>query len=616
MPIPNSKAVAGYLPNFLLTRFKLGFTPCYIHRLPLDIFVDHIFVHLCIEDIMRLRRVNKAFFLLTHEPVIWKRILRRLNVPLPPIRPTFRYALEATDFEVEQLVSRAISLEDNWRNPRTEAKSSMLFSTHYNILDMKLLPGGKYLIASVKDEYRYFLMVYCLDHPKGPKALARLPTQMKAYHLQAKYIKYKGEQVIMIAYVRRSWAENGPTNLDANDYGYRTSIDPPHPMVHELLCVTVNLEMLEKLSNPDLTFDEPETTMLALADKEKGPFCQVAATVASFPIDHVSLYDRDEVPFVALVQRPGMIVFIDLTANLITTFYCGSHPEFAGKPFAIKAFRYLPDQADILVFLSIQLDVPATDDSPAVTQYLQIAEIFKEPELDGGIEVGYPFDVEILGNANINDVTVHVSDHPSLTTIPGQSHPQHSDPPPPPISVFMENEKSSSLAHYAIWPSRLEEPTHYLYYYDLEHVCFQTRHDCDPLYVSHVVPGSLRAIVYTARKDDRKDAVKLDSIRRYISPEFQKNEYPIPRHHHYSDVMGKKFRKMPTNTYGTVPLDSKGLQPYKTNGLAAIAWDEGVGRLCLAAANTPQIEVVDFAVVVHPDRRFDQWKRAQGYLTS
>ncbi|EEB93285.1 hypothetical protein MPER_08084, partial [Moniliophthora perniciosa FA553] len=81
------------------------------------LIIDEIFTYLSIEDIMRLRRVDKAFFLLTHDPLIWRRFLERLNLPIPPIRPNFRYTLEATDFEIEQLVTKAVRADDNWRKP-------------------------------------------------------------------------------------------------------------------------------------------------------------------------------------------------------------------------------------------------------------------------------------------------------------------------------------------------------------------------------------------------------------------------------------------------------------------------------------------------------------------
>lgn len=151
------------------------------------------------------------FFLLTHEPVIWKRFLEHMNVPIPFLRPTFRYSFEATDFEVEQLVTRAVSVDDNWRRPTPRLHSTEIVSAYYKVLEMKMLPGGKYLVASVKDIscYRYFLMIYSLEHPtpEGRKAIARCATTGKAFNLQAKYMKYKGVHGIMISYLQRQFQD-------------------------------------------------------------------------------------------------------------------------------------------------------------------------------------------------------------------------------------------------------------------------------------------------------------------------------------------------------------------------------------------------------------------------
>lgn len=148
--------------------------------------------------------------------MIWKRFLRNINIPLPPLRPTFKYTLDATGYEIEQLVTRAISLEFNWRKNYPDVTNSQIVLAHYKVLELKLLPGGKYLVASVKDScsYRFFIMVFCLDHPNGYQALARAPTKSRAYDLQAKYVTYNSgsgpEQGIMIAYIHRTFAANGP----------------------------------------------------------------------------------------------------------------------------------------------------------------------------------------------------------------------------------------------------------------------------------------------------------------------------------------------------------------------------------------------------------------------
>ncbi|GLB43621.1 hypothetical protein LshimejAT787_1401330 [Lyophyllum shimeji] len=607
----NSGPLAGYLPNFLLSRFKRS-SPCCIHRLPLDIFVDHIFVYLCVEDIMCLRRVNKAFFLLTHEPVIWKRFLSHLNVPLPPLRPTFRYALEATDFEVEQLVSRAVSLEDNWRQPHPRPTSSIVFDTHYHVLDMKLLPGGKYLVASVRDAYRFFIVLYCLDHPKGPHALARFATQMKAFNLQAKYMTFQGKPVIMIAYVRRSFHDGGPANLDPSEYGFRHPIDAPYPFVHELLCVYINLETLEALADPHITPGSVESASIALGEFAKGPFYQAATAIAKYEVNHVSLFEFNGKSFASMVQMPNRVVIIDLSAQTVSTLICENHDEYRDQAHSIRAVRHLPYQREMLVFRTITISPPANEPQAPI-RLLQVLEIYEMPSKIGGAELVYPKDAYVLGNQTV--ANVHISDYGIPTTNGEDYRLQFHYQPSPPISVYLETTAPTGVLHYVVWPSRkANKYGSFTYFYNLEYVCIQTRHNCEP-YVAHVVPGALRAIIYTSHMDDRKDAVTLHSLRRYLNPEFQTKNYPVPRVNRSSNVMRKKVPKMPVNVYGTLDTNPAALELYRQNGVAAITWDEGIGRLCIAAGNTPQIEVVDFANVVHPDKRSERWKQAQEYVT-
>ena len=128
-----------------------------------------------------------------------------MNIPLPPLRPSFRYTHDATDYEIEHIVTRAISLDDNWRQGKSRIRTNKFIETPYQVLDLVMVPGGKFLIASVKDQpgYRFYLTLYAMDHPKGARALARIPTVSKAYFLKAKYVEWKGQRGIMIVYCRR-----------------------------------------------------------------------------------------------------------------------------------------------------------------------------------------------------------------------------------------------------------------------------------------------------------------------------------------------------------------------------------------------------------------------------
>ena len=157
--------------------------------------------------ILTRTQVNKRLYLLTHQPIIWRRFLIRMDFPVPPLRPTFEYTLPLTDYEIEQLVTQAITVDDNWRSPNPKIYNRRLLNGFHKINDLCLLPGGKYLVASVMDmgcEGWYWIYLYVLDSPWGPRPVARIQTFSMAYDIQAKYVKLRpSEDGILIAYTRR-----------------------------------------------------------------------------------------------------------------------------------------------------------------------------------------------------------------------------------------------------------------------------------------------------------------------------------------------------------------------------------------------------------------------------
>lgn len=71
---------------------------------------------------------------------------------------------------------------------------------------MVVLPGGKYMVASVCNmaKTHYSLIVFALDHRIGGVVpLAETPVKRKAYNLKAKYMNIDGTPSIVIAYIRR-----------------------------------------------------------------------------------------------------------------------------------------------------------------------------------------------------------------------------------------------------------------------------------------------------------------------------------------------------------------------------------------------------------------------------
>lgn len=203
---------------------------CFFLRLDPDILVNDIFPLLLVEELVSLRQVkfleisciksnlnfflqvNKALYLLTHEPVIWKRYLNFITFPVCPLRPTFNPTDPAANYEFETLVTSACALYRSWAVGLPKIRSEDILVARNKIVDLKLLPGGKFLVASVKDRnnFRFFIHVYAMDVMYGSRLLARFPTYYKVYDLQAKYMDYKGKPGIMISYTRRRFKNGVP----------------------------------------------------------------------------------------------------------------------------------------------------------------------------------------------------------------------------------------------------------------------------------------------------------------------------------------------------------------------------------------------------------------------
>jgi hypothetical protein len=80
-----------------------------------------------------------------------------------------------------------------------------MFCVDAEVMSMKIVPGGKYVVASIRvAPNRYALMLLMMEHRvKTAYPVARMAIASKAYKLEAKYMRYETEMGIMISYVRR-----------------------------------------------------------------------------------------------------------------------------------------------------------------------------------------------------------------------------------------------------------------------------------------------------------------------------------------------------------------------------------------------------------------------------
>ena len=86
-----------------------------------------------------------------------------------------------------------------------KAYKAWRFCAYAEVMSMKVVPGGKYVVASVREgTNRYALILFMMEHRvKTAYPVAKMATPSKAYKLEAKYMRYNNEMGIVISYVRR-----------------------------------------------------------------------------------------------------------------------------------------------------------------------------------------------------------------------------------------------------------------------------------------------------------------------------------------------------------------------------------------------------------------------------
>ena len=154
-------------------------------------------------------QVSKLYHTLTKQPVIWKRLLKRTPLLLPPLPPEANHDLANLKGDAaERFLMRAHEVNKTWRDAHVQPRSAIWeFDAKGYVAEMALLPGGRYLVASVsdRDKWNWMLVLYAV-HDRGPaEPLVAYKTESRAQMLQAKFSDYKGKRGIAVSYLMRRW---------------------------------------------------------------------------------------------------------------------------------------------------------------------------------------------------------------------------------------------------------------------------------------------------------------------------------------------------------------------------------------------------------------------------
>ncbi|KAL5535920.1 hypothetical protein ACEPAF_4014 [Sanghuangporus sanghuang] len=478
--------------------------------LPEDVLVDEIFKWLSVRDIVRLRQVCRALALLTKKPAIWKRFLPYVNQiqqPLAPLPPTMAYSLSnLTGHEMETVVTRAISYDMTWKRKQIECRDTFSVFAHYHVEEMVLLPGGHFLVMSVKSfDDQYGIVIWSLEHraTRKPALLAFRHTDVKAYGLTAKYMAIDGFRSLVIAFLTKKHKDPSDRRHIPETFemgGREDPEDPYMPIKYECTVVCVSLTVLDYLNDRRIgpmtdQFDERiKHTAISFVKAKTGSWLTLARIRTGSQLGVVSLDILDESPFVCVVKRPDKIVFQLLTSSVEDSersiLECTRYPEYLMNRHSIWNFRVLPDQNRVLVVRNIEKrpNIDMKNDHLAI-------ELFQIPQ---------PYETLVTEATAVRILTlrqyVNVQISDLQRTVPSKE--DDSITPnlrlhrrPQPLSIFLRTE--TGMTHRSLWPIQKPVRGH------STETCFIY----DPAHCRHIVFGDQRHGILNEEMDDSNDGM-------------------------------------------------------------------------------------------------------------
>lgn len=266
----------------------------------------------------------------------------------------------------------------------------------------------------------------------------------------------------------------------------------------------------------------------------------------------------------------------------------------------MRAFRYLPCQNGLLVVRTV-----AEAPGPDAPTYI-VFEFYDFPDQTG------PHVLTALGGWKCADVW-HLDGEFTISDpeIPGKkTRPDHPDllPKeicPPTLWVFAPSSDPKGLAYWWFRPqpkpkARDSDPTEYHYTEVHDSAHFHRNRD----FHERALPGAERTLLVELDAAGRTEAMPLNRLRRFHwSAERFGQRYPHPLLGVCAPVTAPVEEDCVLAFTNIGSSENLGQEVSAAGGLTALAWDEGSGRICLAADGADHIRVCDLAPVVEPHRR-------------
>ncbi|KAI0762233.1 hypothetical protein C8Q74DRAFT_136674 [Fomes fomentarius] len=328
--------------------------------------MDEVLSHLELEDLLRVRRVNKAIYFLSHTRVNWAcQCYWSDPYDLPPRAPVTdphsfvsNLHLSVSALDLERVAVRAASLRKVYARANPRPLATWSFNSDEGMISqIALLPGSEYFVAVVHHIYTvenvaqvwYKLVLYTMDTPSGARAVASTPIgerEPEKNTLEAKYMTVNGVVGISVAFVLRY---SNPSLHSSSAVMIQADLHKPVDC-YALCALHIALDPFQRLAGSAPRPGSPEYSSFAAA------FTSPSTTISEVPQDAVlskpaigTLYGAPYVVSSWCADGENHIVFKNLE---------GGHPSFlkilrspnakSRQNYVIKALRIIPGADAIL----------------------------------------------------------------------------------------------------------------------------------------------------------------------------------------------------------------------------------------------------------------------------
>ncbi|KIY70909.1 hypothetical protein CYLTODRAFT_487676 [Cylindrobasidium torrendii FP15055 ss-10] len=556
-----------------------------LQALPFEIILHSIMPHLSVGDIVSLRKVNTAFYLLTHDPRIWRALLIRFHCPLPLFPNNIEYLLRPHDLQAELLVRNFVSMQQAWESDKPELLAYDSMATHGKITEIVVLPGGEYAVCIVKSvDHGFRVVVSTLDG--SCFGLASIATDSEPYDLKAKYMDHGKGAGITLWYTVYSAGKHEESDTEQMVYTCHTA----HIGLDTLTICARNLAPLA----------EPISFLFESITFEYGPVIDVNL------FTHPG-YDENGNPatvtFMLSVLLPNEIALYNLTTNEARTFICepNAHQHVHGYPQQVRAARLLNADGDVLV---IRTAIGAGLGDVHMLEMYSCSNYgrFRLSPTSGVMLPEYS-----------PGSSLKVSEPMAVETSQGGI--------PHPISIYVQTQSPRFIVHYTISATqRFAHGTAPWWAYDLKTLQSQATTAC-PDEEMFIVPGTKRGLILSHTPEDKStDSIipkfNLTSVRRYFNPE--------------TPALANILRTLPTLEgmqrtlqlcawrprllYRTIRIPEHTIRRMNAFGISAVGWDESSGRTCIATKQDERLHILDVADMPKPDECYDRFDSLQHIL--